>query len=143
MTLKTNIKILSAILITASLALGSWFIFSNNDLSAKADASSIVSEGYLPYDAGKLTNGKTSVLFFKTNWCSTCTGLYQDIQENLASIPDDIQILEVDYDTNYSLKNYYNIRVQHTLVQVDADGKAVKTWYGSPTLENLLSQVQS
>jgi hypothetical protein len=83
------------------------------------------------------------VLFFKTNWCGTCTGLYKDIQNNLDQIPSSVQIMEVDYDKNYNLKSFYDVRVQHTLIQVNDKGEMVKTWHGSPTLEDLLIEIQA
>lgn len=82
------------------------------------------------------------VLFFKATWCPTCRALDGNIKSNATSIPDDVTILEVDYDKNPELKQKYGVRTQHTLVQVDSSGNMVHSWLGSPTLSNLVSQIK-
>lgn len=47
----------------------------------------------------------------------------------------------VDYDDSDDLKIRYGVTYQHTLVQVDENGKQLKKWSGSPTLEELKSEV--
>jgi thioredoxin 1 len=96
---------------------------------------------YTDYSADLLSTEKTNVLFFKADWCTTCNSLERNINSNLEQIPGDVQILVVDYDSETSLKNQYNVRIQHTLVEVDADGNEIQKWVGSPTLDSILSNV--
>jgi thiol-disulfide isomerase/thioredoxin len=98
-------------------------------------------EGYMVYDPADLSDQKSNVLFFKANWCGSCTGLHEDLLENQNKIPQDVQVLEVSYDEDYSTRAYYGVRVQHTLVQVDGQGNELKTWQGSSSLEELLTEI--
>ncbi len=99
---------------------------------------------YVAYDATKLAFAKEGnvVLFFRASWCPTCRALDADIKANLSQIPKDVLILDVDYDKSAELKKQYGVTYQHTLVQVDADGKMIAKWSGSEGLKALLSQVK-
>lgn len=99
---------------------------------------------YVAYDASKLAFAKEGnvVLFFRASWCPTCRALDADIKANLSQIPKDVLILDVDYDKSAELKKQYGVTYQHTLVQVDADGKMIAKWSGSEGLKALLSQVK-
>lgn len=81
------------------------------------------------------------VLFFKANWCPTCTEVDTDIKNNEASINPDLAIMIVDYDESDDLKIKYGVTYQHTFVQVDQNGELIKKWSGSPTLDELSSEV--
>lgn len=85
-----------------------------------------------------LANDGTVVLFFRADWCPSCRGLENDINDNLDQIPDNTHILTLDYDTETELKKQYGVIRQHTLVVVDADGTEVKKLTG---LTNTLDQV--
>lgn len=102
-----------------------------------------VSGSYQDYTPGQLSAAQTGkvVLFFRAPWCPTCRALDADIMKNSGEIPGNIRILKVDYDTSEELKTKYGVTYQHTFVQVDADGKQLKKWNGSPTLSSLLSQI--
>jgi len=97
---------------------------------------------YETYSPEKLALAETGevVLFFHADWCPSCRSLENDINNNLANIPDGVHILKVDYDTATALKKQYGIVRQHTLVQVDESGNAIKTLNG---LNNTLNQVVS
>lgn len=82
------------------------------------------------------------VLFFKADWCYTCTGLHKDIEANSTSVPADVQIIRVNYDKETSLKQKYDVRQQHTMVQIDQDGNVVKKWVLSPTLKDVAAQIE-
>lgn len=82
------------------------------------------------------------MLFFKANWCSTCIALDRNILDQHDNIPQDLTILEVNYDDAVELKKKYNVTVQHTLVQVDAEGVMITKWLGSPDLAALVEGVQ-
>lgn len=99
---------------------------------------------YEAYAASKLAMADTGdvVLFFRASWCPNCKVLHENIQANLSAIPAGLTILDVDYDNSAELKQKYGVTIQHTLVQVDANGSLIKKWSGSPTLASLVAQVQ-
>lgn len=98
---------------------------------------------YEAYSAEKLARAEAGdvVLFFAASWCPSCRGLNASIESNLKSIPVGVTILKADYDKETELKKKYGVTYQHTLVQVDKDGKLIKKWTGSPSLESLLAQI--
>ncbi len=76
-----------------------------------------------------------TVLFFKANWCGTCTDAQFDLNKNISTLPSNTTILTVDYDQERSLKTTYGITTQHTWVIIDATGTALDTWVGGATAE--------
>lgn len=99
---------------------------------------------YETYEASKLAMAKEGdvVLFFRASWCPTCRALDADIKKNLSAIPAGVTILDVDYDRYADLKKQYGVTTQHTLVQVDADGKEIAKWVGSTTLAEIAKNVK-
>lgn len=99
---------------------------------------------YVTYDASKIAFAKEGkvVLFFRASWCPSCRALDSDIKANLSQIPGNVLILDVDYDKYADLKKQYGVTYQHTLVQVDADGKMIAKWAGSSELSDLLKEVK-
>lgn len=99
---------------------------------------------YEAYTAEKIARAETGdvVLFFHASWCPSCRGLNADIEKNLDAIPSGVSILKVDYDKETELKKKYAVTYQHTLVQVDKDGNLIKKWSGTPSLSDLVSQIQ-
>lgn len=95
---------------------------------------------YTGYSQTNLTDG-TNVIFFAASWCPTCNALDDDISENLSDIPGGVTILKADFDKETSLKADYEVRTQHTLVQVDQDGNMIKKWVGGNTLGSILAQI--
>jgi thioredoxin 1 len=89
-----------------------------------------------------LAETKDVVLFFHASWCPSCRALNNDIEKNKITIPENVVILKVNYDTETELKKQYGVTSQHTLVQVDADGTMIKKWSGGSKLENLLKEIQ-
>ena len=77
------------------------------------------------------------MLFFNARWCSTCKVARDNIQADLASIPPDLTIVVVDFDTANDLRRTYGVTVQHTFVQVDADGTELAKWAGSVTVDQI------
>ncbi|MDQ3239714.1 MAG: thioredoxin family protein [bacterium] len=84
---------------------------------------------------------KDIILFFKASWCPSCRALDGDIKSSLSDIPENVVLLELDYDTETELKRKYGVTTQHTLVQVDTEGNMIKKWSGGNRLEDLLSQI--
>ncbi len=98
-------------------------------------------ESYASEKIAKATTGKV-VLFFHASWCPSCKVLTSDIELHLGAIPENLTILDVDYDNSIALKKQYGVTFQHTFVQVDAGGKLIKKWSGSPTLAALVAEVR-
>ncbi|MEX0668558.1 MAG: thioredoxin family protein [Candidatus Saccharimonadales bacterium] len=120
----------------------------NNQQEASEDlnASEQVSTGrYTDYSAEALAamdDDEVAVVFFKAEWCITCHSLDQDIITNQVDIPEDVTILKADFDTETELKREYDVRMQHTLVQVDSHGNLIKSWFLSPSLEDILNRIE-
>lgn len=109
------------------------------------DGDAMMSKGsYELYDASKLAMAKDGkvVLFFKASWCPSCRALDSDIKASLSGIPAGVTILEVDYDKSGELKQKYGVTMQHTLVQVDAQGTLLNKWSGGGTLESVVEKLK-
>jgi len=112
----------------------------NEDTSPEVnDASGI----YTEY-AGNLSQyeGKDIILFFKASWCPSCRVLDSNIKENLKDVPEDVVLLELDYDKETDLKKQYGVTTQHTLVYVDSEGNMIKKWSGGNRLQDVLNQIR-
>ena len=93
------------------------------------------------YEAGKaMYDNGTVVLFFNAAWCSTCKEARENLEADPAAIPTGLTIVKVDYDTADDLKQKYGVTVQHTFVQVDADGNEIAKWSGSVTADEIAKQ---
>ncbi len=110
----------------------------------KKDGVMMNKGSYEMYDASKLAmaNDGKVVLFFKASWCPTCRALDADIKANLGAIPGGVTILEVDYDKSTDLKQKYGVTMQHTLVQVDAQGNLIMKWSGGNTLSTVVEKIK-
>jgi thioredoxin 1 len=84
--------------------------------------------------------GDDVVLFFAASWCSTCRRTRANIEADLAAIPPRLVIVVVDYDVASHLRRQYGVTVQHTFVQIDADGELLKRWSGSLTPQQIAEQ---
>lgn len=110
-----------------------------------SDAAMMTKSGsYETYEASKIALAKDRdvVLFFRASWCPSCRALDSDIRKNLSAIPAGVTILDVDYDRYADLKKRYGVTTQHTLVQVDADGREITKWVGSENLAELVSKLK-
>jgi len=106
-----------------------------------APASAGTFEAYSPEKLALANNG-TVVLFFHADWCPSCRGLENDINDNLGEIPANTHILKLDYDTETELKQQYGVIRQHTLVIVDANGTELRKLTGlTNTLDQVVSQL--
>jgi len=96
---------------------------------------------YINYSSTiKFLNSK-NVLFFKANWCSTCTVADENLSKNIASIPPDLTIYKVDFEKESTLRSKYGVTTQHTFVQIDNDGHELKKWVGSYTINEIVSEL--
>ena len=98
---------------------------------------------YEAYATEKLANAATGdvVLYFHADWCPSCRSTESDLSQKKDDIPSGLTILKVNYDEETALKQKYGVTYQHTFVQVDEEGKKLKQWGGSITLEDIQSEV--
>ena len=104
---------------------------------------------YIPYseNAFNAITDKRRVLFFYASWCPTCRPADAEFSEKMSQIPEDVQILRVNYDDpdtdedEVALAEKYNITYQHTYVQIDSLGKQVAKWNGG-ALNELLANIK-
>lgn len=66
-----------------------------------------------------MLTGSRILLFFHADWCPTCRNFEKQISET--TLPKDIVIYKVDYDTADELKKKYSILSQSTWVQIDTN----------------------
>lgn len=79
------------------------------------------------------------VMFFNASWCSTCKIARDNFESSLDQIPLDLTIVVVDFDNSDDLRKKYGITVQHTFVQIDANGESLKKWSGSTTIDQIVN----
>ncbi|MDP5039185.1 MAG: thioredoxin family protein [Candidatus Gracilibacteria bacterium] len=104
--------------------------------------TNIISEksGYDMYDMSKLSQEKVNIIQFHADWCPNCISLEKDILAN--TIPENINILKVDYDNSTDLKEKYGVTMQHTSVQVDGNGEMIKKWAGAKSISDLVTNAE-
>ena len=99
----------------------------------EADAGAMAPEWKVMFtdiEAAKaLAEKGPTVLFFSANWCPTCQAAFKDLEAN-GSKMGNVRIVVVDYDTSAQLKRTYGVTYQHTWIQIDPKGTALKTWSG-------------
>ena len=96
---------------------------------------------YIDYSADMLGKYDTTVLFFHAAWCPSCKATDTNLKSDDVA-GSGIGILKVDYDNSTELKKKYAITMQHTFVQVDANGNMIKKWNGSNDLEDIVAKIQ-
>ena len=79
------------------------------------------------------------IMFFNASWCSTCKIARDNFESSLDQIPLDLTIVVVDFDNSDDLRKKYGITVQHTFVQIDANGESLKKWSGSTTIDQIVN----
>lgn len=97
------------------------------------DSSLEVATNYVKYSEDNLAKAKINgrpVLYFWASWCPTCKMLDEELRGRGSELPSNVTILQVNYDTEKELKQKYQIVQQHTLVQIDNEGKEVSKWIG-------------
>jgi len=140
-------------ILLAAAVTGIYSLASTNSLpmTAKVESSpsTPINEQYQAYSAQALasTAEDRRVLFFFSNWCATCRSANGSFTQNIAQVPDDVQIIRVNYgdgETNQEEKDLaqkYNVAYRHTFVQIDAQGNKVTEWNGGQT-EELLAKIK-
>ncbi|PZU40071.1 MAG: thioredoxin [Microbacterium sp.] len=112
-----------------------------DDPSPSSEARDSVPAGaYVDYadDAVAAATG-TRILFFHADWCPQCRALEEDILAQ--GVPPGVTIFKVDYDTNQELRQRHGVRLQTTVVLLDAaeESAASMVPYDDPTLARVLA----
>lgn len=115
------------------------------DLTANENSTDNIqadSQSYLDYSSAQINTANKSklILFFNADWCLTCSQLDIDILNNASTIPEELMILKVDYDTSTELNSKYNVEFPSTFVLIDNQENELKRWTGSLTLKDLIAQ---
>lgn len=114
--------------------------------STPEDTAALARSGYQPYEEGDqpiYAPDAKVVLYFNASWCPTCRAIDADIRANASSIPENVTILKLNYDTATSLKAKHGVTYQHTFVQIDpVTGEQIKKWSGGLKLGEVLARIE-
>ena len=96
---------------------------------------------YREYNGQDLSNlSWPTVLFFSQESCGTCQKTDADVKAQ-ESLPDDVSILKVDFDTELWLNQQYGVTTKHTFVLVDANGNEIAKELGLATADDIANFV--
>ena len=110
--------------------------------SVSGQAASLQKEPYSPKRFEQLqASGQVILIDIYAPWCPTCQKADKNLTAAKGSLPTGLTVVKVDYDNSNDLRQKYGVTVQHTFVQVDADGNELAKWVGSYTPEEIQSQV--
>ena len=93
---------------------------------------------YIDYTPTSITStAGTKILFFHAPWCPQCRAL--DASIKASTIPANVTIIKVDYDTHQALRQQYGVTLQTTLVRVDDQGGLIEkvVAYDEPTFHTV------
>lgn len=91
---------------------------------------------YIDYKDGVIeaTTG-TKILFFHAPWCPQCRQAEKSITST--TLPDNLTIIKVDYDSRQDLRQKYGVTLQTTFVKVDDNGEKQDSFvaYSEPSFD--------
>lgn len=93
--------------------------------------------------SGSIDSDKTTVLNFYAPWCPSCRAAHTNILNEIDKLPTNLQILNVDYDTNKDLRMKYWVTSQHTFVLIDRNGNKLKSIQGLNHVSEIIDFVWS
>lgn len=85
-------------------------------------------EQYMEHSDAAMHHDGRTVLFFDASWCPDCQKLKNALSSEHDVIPADVTVVDVDYDSHKDLRKQYGVTMQHTFVEVDAQGNKVSSW---------------
>lgn len=112
-----------------------------DDMASSGDAMMATEGSYSDYDEAKLANADKGnvVIFFHASWCPTCKNANDNF--NADDAPEGLTLLKTDFDNSKDLRQKYGVTIQHTFVEVDADGNLIKKWSGSSDYSDIVSEL--
>lgn len=115
---------------SASSSVAPDVVSEQSQASQALEAKKLASGRYEVYsEASRQDNNyDTTILFFHAPWCPECRAFDEEIKKS--GVPDGVQILKVDYDTNQDLRKHYGVTVQTSFVRVNNDGEKQAAWVG-------------
>ena len=107
-----------------------------NSQENKSESTSNTQMGeYVAYqeEAFGAAKEKTRLLFFHASWCPQCRELEASIKST--SLPADVVIFKVDYDSRQDLRKKYGVTLQTTIVKVDKNDNKLQSFvaYDEPS----------
>lgn len=113
--------------------------------SAGSSPQGAARDGYVAYseyaaDPAAFSAGPV-VLFFHADWCPKCRETDANLTADLTSLPEGLTVVKLDFDGETGLRQKYGVTVQHTFVQIDADGEKLDAWTGTYTGGEIASKV--
>jgi thiol-disulfide isomerase/thioredoxin len=119
---------------------------SDKPAEPKSDNATITPQAspgkYVDYTSSIISETKgTKLLFFHAPWCSQCKKIEADIRQT--TLPNNVTVIKIDYDTNQSLRQKYGVTLQTTFVRVDDNGNLVEKFvaYDSPSWKSVSDQL--
>lgn len=102
---------------------------SNTNEPVKAEVPT-QSGQYVDYDEAKVADEAYSktIVFFYAPWCPECRAFDKALKSG--SVPQGVQILKIDYDSNQELRKKYGVTLQTTFVEVSSGGEKKGLWVG-------------
>jgi hypothetical protein len=96
----------------------------------------------LPYTPTALVQAQGRiVLFFRASWSPASQKMYTELKNKKESIPKDITVLLVDFSDATDLRETFDVKLEHTFVEVDNDGKKLRMWRGGDTIKDLMMKL--
>ncbi len=77
--------------------------------------------------SGTIDSEIITVLDFYAPRCPSCRAAHKNIINEVNQLPENLQILNVDYDSNQDLRTKYWVKSQHTFVLIDRSGNKIKS----------------
>lgn len=104
----------------------------NTNTTEQTPASSqnpVQTAQYKTYAPAELGNEyQRHIIFFHASWCPECRAFEQALLSG--TLPNDVQILKADYDSETELKQKYSVVIQSTFVEVNKQGELIAKWVG-------------
>ncbi len=77
--------------------------------------------------SGTIDSDSITVLNFYAPRCPSCRTAHKNILNEVNTLPTNLQILNIDYDTHKDLRTKYWVTSQHTFVLIDRNGNKLKS----------------
>lgn len=95
--------------------------------SSEPLATTIESDTLITFDQASVDkaveDGKYVAVYFGAWRCPSCQSMIKNIEENVASLPDDIVIFAADIDRDTDAMTKYWVNWKHTTVYISPDGE--------------------
>lgn len=74
-----------------------------------------------------INSDKITVLNFYAPRCPSCRTAHSNILDEANQLPENLQILNIDYDSNKNLREKYWVTSQHTFVLIDRNSNKIRS----------------